>query len=126
MNNPTYTIASDGKSIRCNRCATTSHNLNDVREKFCSRCKIFHEEAVETSSVVFHVEEGQRQALILAVARLSVERPGWRTMLRDIAVVFSGGEMFDQFVTYAGLPPMAVVDTSNKFGLVRTGDMVAA
>ena len=62
--------------------------------------------------------------LILALARLSLERPGWLIMLREIAAVFSGEEMFSKFRTCAGLPPMSVVDTSNKFGLVRTGDMV--
>jgi hypothetical protein len=57
-----------------------------------------------------HDDESDRQALILALARLAVERPGWKTMLHEIAVRFSGGEMFAQFVTYAGLPPMSVVD----------------
>jgi hypothetical protein len=80
---------------------------------------------INTSDIAFRVTESQRQAVILALARLSVERPGWLMMLRELAAVFSGGEMFDKFRTCAGVPPMSVMDTSNQFGLVRTGDMVA-
>jgi ribosomal protein L37E len=37
-----YTIAADGKSIRCNICGRTSYNLNDVRERYCGNCHVFH------------------------------------------------------------------------------------
>jgi hypothetical protein len=43
----TYTIAADGKSITCHLCGRTSHNPNDVREKFCGCCCVFHGEASE-------------------------------------------------------------------------------
>lgn len=41
VNEPTYTIAADGQSITCSICGLTSYNANDVRYRFCSRCKIF-------------------------------------------------------------------------------------
>jgi uncharacterized protein (UPF0179 family) len=49
VSEPTYTISADGKSITCNLCGKTSYNLTDVREKFCARCKVFHDdlEAIE-------------------------------------------------------------------------------
>jgi len=30
-------------SITCPKCNMTSHNPNDVREKYCSNCHMFHE-----------------------------------------------------------------------------------
>lgn len=72
------------------------------------------------------LSEEQRQAVILALARLAVERPGWKTMLHEIAGKFDGGVVFTKFVTYAGLPPMSVGDSSNRFGLVRHEQTVEA
>jgi ribosomal protein L37E len=43
MNAPTYMIERDGSAITCLRCGRTSHNPNDVKEKYCSYCKLFHE-----------------------------------------------------------------------------------
>lgn len=37
-----YSIACDGKSIKCLECGMTSYNLIDVEEKYCSNCNIFH------------------------------------------------------------------------------------
>jgi len=31
------------------------------------------------------IEEGERQAILLALAHLAIERPGWDDMLREIA-----------------------------------------
>lgn len=38
----TYTISEDGKSITCHKCGKTSHNLNDVKEKYCGFCHYWH------------------------------------------------------------------------------------
>ena len=38
----TFTIADDGKSITCLRCGMTSHNPNDVWERYCGRCHRYH------------------------------------------------------------------------------------
>lgn len=34
---------------------------------------------------MIEIDEGQRQMVLLALAHLSVERPGWNTALREIA-----------------------------------------
>ena len=42
----TYEILLDtgeGRAIRCNVCGMTSYNANDVRERYCGRCHVFHE-----------------------------------------------------------------------------------
>lgn len=38
-----YSIDLSGPSITCHTCGRTSHNPNDVREKFCGYCNKFHE-----------------------------------------------------------------------------------
>src|SRR5260370_34876936 len=35
--------------------------------------------------VVVHLEEGQRQMTLLALAKLSIERPGWLLVIEDLA-----------------------------------------
>jgi hypothetical protein len=40
-----YVISSDGTAITCPRCGRTSHNPNDVRERYCGFCHAFHEDA---------------------------------------------------------------------------------
>lgn len=37
-----YTIAPDGRSITCHTCGMTSYNLNDVQEKYCGNCHVWH------------------------------------------------------------------------------------
>jgi hypothetical protein len=39
----TYEISPDGLSITCKRCKLTSHNPNDVAQRYCGRCHVFHE-----------------------------------------------------------------------------------
>lgn len=39
-----YSLASDGKSITCDRCGMTSYNQNDIDARYCGRCKIFHDD----------------------------------------------------------------------------------
>lgn len=42
-----YRIAEDGRSITCLSCGLTSHNAEDVSQRFCGRCHVFHDDAVE-------------------------------------------------------------------------------
>lgn len=39
----TYDILDNGKAIICLFCGITSFNLNDVYNKYCQNCHIFHE-----------------------------------------------------------------------------------
>ena len=43
------------------------------------------------------LEEGQRQATLLALGHLAVERPGWDYMLGEIAELLHGRELFEAF-----------------------------
>ena len=45
----------------------------------------------------FEIEEGQRQAILLAVAELALSRPGWDALLEEIAHQLHGAEMFREF-----------------------------
>ena len=40
---PTFTISKDKCSITCLKCGRTSHNLNDVKHRYCGHCHVFHE-----------------------------------------------------------------------------------
>lgn len=37
-----YSISSDGKMITCHTCGSTSHNRNDVANRYCGKCHKFH------------------------------------------------------------------------------------
>ena len=37
-----------GKSIRCLICGTTSYNPNDVAQRYCGFCHVFHDDVVST------------------------------------------------------------------------------
>jgi hypothetical protein len=41
---PTYTLSADGLAITCRRCGLTSHHFTDVRERFCGKCKVWHDD----------------------------------------------------------------------------------
>lgn len=43
------------------------------------------------------IEEGERQTTLLALAELSLRRPGWLDHLERIANKFNGRDMFDGF-----------------------------
>lgn len=46
------------------------------------------------------ISEEQRQVILLAIARLSVERPGWHpACLKPIAEILRGLEMYEEFRT---------------------------
>ena len=38
-----YTIGGNGSNITCNTCGWTSHNVDDVRHRYCGNCKKFHD-----------------------------------------------------------------------------------
>lgn len=48
----------------------------------------------------FDVSEEQRQTMILALAHLSLKRPGWDNMLKEIAIILGGPDMFEEFRVY--------------------------
>lgn len=37
-----HTISQDGQSITCHECGRTSHNPNDVRNRYCGNCHEFY------------------------------------------------------------------------------------
>ena len=39
-----FEISGDGKSIKCLACTRTSHNVNDVTNRYCGHCHVFHED----------------------------------------------------------------------------------
>jgi hypothetical protein len=47
-------------------------------------------------SITVTLEEGERQATILALANLSLQRPGWDFMLGEIAEKLQGRVMYDE------------------------------
>ena len=61
------------------------------------------------------LEECERQALLLALARLSLERPGWDDMLNRIARRIDNDEgqrakLYDQFRAIHRVPPSPLLD----------------
>lgn len=49
-NDPTtcefYTLEDGGRAITCRICGSTSREPRHVRDKFCPRCRVFHEDRV--------------------------------------------------------------------------------
>ena len=43
------------------------------------------------------VDEGERQMLMLAIAKLGLENPGWDMMLETLSDKFQGKEMYEKF-----------------------------
>ena len=46
------------------------------------------------------IDESDRQVILLAIAHLAVQRPGWNTYLKTVALKFKGEEMFEEFKKY--------------------------
>lgn len=42
--NPTYIIDPAGEWILCLRCGLRSYNPNDVKQRYCGHCHIFHDD----------------------------------------------------------------------------------
>jgi len=49
--------------------------------------------------MTIEIDESQRQVILLALAHLAIERPGWKPMLKGIAEPMNdlGGAMFTKF-----------------------------
>lgn len=58
------------------------------------------EAAMSIPAIAYPLDEGQRQLILMAIAHLAVERPGWDFAAGEIADVFQGREMFDRFKQY--------------------------
>jgi hypothetical protein len=43
------------------------------------------------------IDNSELQVVMLAIAKLALERPGWNWMLGEIADRFGGRELFEQF-----------------------------
>jgi hypothetical protein len=52
--------------------------------------------ALNMPPTYYSLDEGQRQAILLAIARLAVERPGFDFIYGEIADVFDGRGMFEE------------------------------
>ncbi len=48
------------------------------------------------------LDESDRQAILLAIAELSLSRPGWKFMLKRIAQKLDGAQMFEGFRETSG------------------------
>jgi hypothetical protein len=48
--------------------------------------------------ITITLDEGQRQATLLALALLCLQRPGWDFMLGEIADKLNGREMWKEFM----------------------------
>jgi Zn finger protein HypA/HybF involved in hydrogenase expression len=44
MQNASYTISADGRSITCHHCGMTSYNRNDIAQRYCGHCHLFHDD----------------------------------------------------------------------------------
>ena len=53
--------------------------------------------ALNMPATSYTLNEGQRQAILLAMGRLALERPGWDHMLTEIADIFDGRTMYTRF-----------------------------
>ena len=52
-----YTIAPDGASITCGRCGRTSHNPNDVVQRYCGACHAFHDKILTIWVIYKHPKD---------------------------------------------------------------------
>ncbi len=39
-----YSITESGRAIVCHLCGCVSHDSHDIEEKYCPRCRVFHED----------------------------------------------------------------------------------
>jgi len=46
----------------------------------------------------YTMDEAQRQTVLLALALLLIQRPGWELHCRELAALFYGSEMFESFL----------------------------
>lgn len=88
-----YHLSPDGQAIICDRCGKTSHNMRDVALRFCGACGIFHE-----------IEECDRQLLLLGLALMAIQRPGFKYAAQEAAKKLLGEQMFLDFIKYNTMP----------------------
>ena len=69
-------------SYQCPHCQAISYNPNDLANHYCGRC---HQYGNERGGFTVTIDESQRQALLLALAQLSLDRPGFDYMLWELA-----------------------------------------
>lgn len=79
--------------------------------------------------ITITLKEGQRQAVLLALAKLSIERPGWDYMLNQIAMkmdnkVNDRGELYDKFRQIFGTVGDSYISLSAEaiFGKIDASD----
>lgn len=66
--------------------------------KGCAEARALKEFAESTRDIELKLDDRDRQAVVLAMAHLAVERPGWDSYLRGIAARLDPGlAMFDEF-----------------------------
>jgi ribosomal protein L37E len=83
-----YTISPDGKAITCHRCGLTSHNLHDVRHRYCGRCNIYHDDVATQGPVRWrHKARGTTYSVMEYEARVQVAS-GEPIVEGDLVVVY--------------------------------------
>ncbi len=65
------------------------------------------------------IDEGQRQLVLMALARLSVERPGFDTALNEIALKIDNRSTIGRGVLYDQFRELASDDCRDRGGQVR-------
>lgn len=100
-------ILTDPPSYRCPFCGRVSFNENDLANSYCTCCG-----GVDLAWVKFCVHrpplsgsylllEEDRQIVLLALAKLRAERPGWETALTRIAERLDGLSQYQEFWSLA-------------------------
>lgn len=77
----TYEIAEDLNSIRCLVCGLTSHNPNDVMEKYCGFCHVFHEDDF-LNNLEFLKSQGEFYELFRKMEQLNFALDMYRTEVK--------------------------------------------
>lgn len=69
-------------------------------------------ETILTETRSYEFSEEERQMILLSLAWVSIERPGWDWFLGMIAERLRGGKMFERF---KGLKPNQIGGASNRY-----------
>lgn len=73
------------------------------------------------TTTTYAIREVDRQAIVLALAKLSLTRHGWRPMLRGLAAgTFRAGVMFDEFASHGPDTP-----TGTPLGIFERVEILA-
>lgn len=52
-----YEISADGRMITCRRCNQTSYSPNDVANRYCGQCHVFHDDVARTDVALLNAAE---------------------------------------------------------------------